>query len=216
MTKYSLSFRILALTLAASIVVAQTSVAPVGTQTVSPNAATVGTVAPVPVTLATGAPVSITPAPVPGTISTAPVTSITGVPTTGITATLAPVAPTIVIAPTVSPALTPTLVTNDYFDAAILKWSITLELGERFGSGNAVTPSPDGGLLYITRANGRLDVILASDGSPVFNFTPQPSVSGWAVTCSSGVYFGKVFAKEYAAYAVYDTPPSGSGFDFTR
>ena len=221
MTKYYLSFTILAMTMAASAVVAQTSVAPVGTGTVSPAAATSGTVAPAPVSLITNAPVSITsstPAPISVTVTTAPVVSSTVIPTTGITATVLPTAPTTttVIAPTVAPASTPISGSNNYFDEAMIKWNVTLALGGRLGSGNAVTPSPDGGLIYITRADGRLDVIQASDGSPVSDFTPQPTESGWTVTCSSGVYFGNLFGNEYAAYAVIDTPPTGSGFDFTR
>lgn len=67
--------------------------------------------------------------------------------------------------------------------------------------------SPDGVLVYVTRDKGRVDVHSAIDGGFRFTFTP-PRVrpNFFPVKCHSGIVFGSLGKKEFALYAVIDTP----------
>ena len=228
MVKYTFSLAVLAV--AASAAAGQT-LTPVPV-TSAPVAALAGTVAPVAAVtgLATTAPATTAPgttapattaplgvssapvtvAPVPAVVASAAPISGTDAPVSG---TAAPVlAPVPVPAPFLAPT-TPGSTTVDYFDEPLLKWSTTV--GSGLGSGNAVTVSPDGLLVYVTRSNGQLDILQASDGKLKSSITPEVNAAGNPITCSSGVYFGNLFGQQFAAYAIIDQP-FGTGFESSR
>ena len=91
------------------------------------------------------------------------------------------------------------------FDPTV-KWSTSIPgTSPSIGDKNAVSLSPDDTHLYITLANGGLEVLDASDGTSKYNYTPNPVADGWTTSCTSGVAYGS----DYVLYAVIDTPPQG-------
>ena len=103
-----------------------------------------------------------------------------------------------------------------YLDNPLLKWSVSLgfDFGE-LARGNAVTVSDDGSLLFVTRSSGRIDILQASDGATIFSYSPT-ALSGWTVSCSSGVHEGTFFDQNFLVYAIIDEPPTGSGLEAKR
>jgi len=100
-----------------------------------------------------------------------------------------------------------------YLTNPLLKWSVSLgfDFGE-LARGNAVTVSDDGSLLFVTRSSGRIDILQASDGATIFSYSPT-ALSGWTVSCSSGVHEGTFFGQNFLVYAIIDEPPTGSGLE---
>ena len=175
----------------------------------------------------TSAPVvSSTAAPVLPQPTAAPVTSAPF--TSGPTATPVTTAPSSSpsIGPTPAPTFAPTSTDGvQLFSSPAEKWSVTLEAGTglytgKVGEGNAVTISPDGMLLYITRDNGRLDVLKPSDGTVRWSYQPVPVGPRFnPVHCTSGVYFGNMNGiGDFVVYTIIDEPsPSSEAFeDATR
>jgi hypothetical protein len=92
------------------------------------------------------------------------------------------------------------------------KWTVQLPgtgsaFDSKIGEGNAVTVSPDGSSVYVTLDDGRLEVLVASDGSNRWGYKPSPVADGWGVACRSGVSFGEMPSLKYAVYAIIDIPP---------
>ncbi len=108
-----------------------------------------------------------------------------------------------------------------YFATPKLRWSIQLSRAgpglAQLGPGNAVTISPDGGLIYVTLNDGSLEIRKASNGDLVKTITPPANALNWAITSSSGVAFGTLQGiGGFAVYAIIDTPPTGTSEDLTR
>lgn len=84
--------------------------------------------------------------------------------------------------------------------------------------GNGIAVSPDQALLYITRDNGRLDILVASDGSHRWSYTPERvGPNFFPVACSSSVYFGDLAGiGTFAVYNIIDQPPPGFPADASR
>ena len=81
-------------------------------------------------------------------------------------------------------------------------WSTSLSgTSPMIGSGNVVSLSPDEAALYVTLADGTLEVLDPTDGSSMYNYKPNP-VAGGSVSCKSGVAYGD----GYIVYAVIDKP----------
>ena len=73
-------------------------------------------------------------------------------------------------------------------------------------SPNVVSLSPDEASLYVTLADGTLEVLDPTDGSSVYNYKPNPVANGGTVSCQSGVAYGD----GYVIYAVIDKPGDAS------
>ena len=132
------------------------------------------------------------------------------------------------VAPTVIPTFTPTQKPQEpsqspapttvdgfqYHDTAREKWATALPRGTGLYTGNVlkgnnVALSPDGLLLYVTRDNGRLDVLNPSDGTLRWSYEPSAVAPNYyPVHCTSGVYFGSHRTMgDFAVYTIIDEPP---------
>jgi hypothetical protein len=108
-----------------------------------------------------------------------------------------------------------------YYGNPGIKWSVQLpDTGTGFqsqlASGNAVQVSPDNLLVYTTLDDGRLEILVASNGKRRWGNTPTPvdASAGWTVKSQSGVYFGNSATLGlFAVYAIIDVAPAGTGLD---
>ena len=99
-----------------------------------------------------------------------------------------------------------------YYDEPVQKWTVQLPftgeaIGNKVGNGNAVSISPDNLLVYITLDNGRLEVLLPSDGARHGGYLPSQLFPNWSASCVSGVAFGQLNSMRFVIHTVIHMPP---------
>lgn len=100
-----------------------------------------------------------------------------------------------------------------------VQWSYTLPQSDdsqerSLRRGNAVVPTQDDSLLFITTQDASLFILQTSDGLPITDAYEPPAVAGAMTSCQSGVALAEEeTGVQYAVYAVIDAPDTNVGSD---